>query len=84
MPVMQAQCPTCPFRRRGDAHLRARIEGTVLTEASQTCHTSGGFDIADTALCRGARDFQLTIFHRLGVIEAPTDAAWAKAQEVNT
>lgn len=30
-------------------------------------------------LCRGARNVQLEVFCALGVIEAPTDAAWEKA-----
>lgn len=81
MPVMKEQCKTCPFRDGGDPRLRARIEQDVLTKASQTCHSTGVMHGKryDTHLCRGARDFQLTIFYRLGVIEAPTDEAWAKA-----
>ena len=29
-----------------------------------------------TGFCRGARNFQLGVFARLGVIEEPTDEAW--------
>ena len=80
MPIMSEMCATCPFREDGDdpSEVRNSVMQRVLTEASQTCHSTG---IAhgkqhDTHLCRGARDFQLKIFSRLGVIEAPTDEAW--------
>lgn len=79
MPIMVSMCATCPFRDGGCQQLRSRIEQQVLTTASQTCHSTG---VAigrryDTHLCRGARDFQLQIFYRLGVIAKPTDEAWA-------
>jgi hypothetical protein len=55
-----------------------RIQQQCLTEASQICHHPHLHGKPETHLCRGARDFQLQIFHRLGVIEAPTDKAWRK------
>ncbi len=78
-PIMAARCATCPFNDGGDLALRSRIEGQVLSEASQTCHSTRQANGRDTHLCRGARDFQLTIFHRLGVLSEPTDACWTKA-----
>lgn len=79
MPVNPAKCQTCPFREGGDPALRAKIEARVLSEASQTCHHSGAVHgKPDTRLCRGARDFQLTILHRMGFLEAATDEAWER------
>jgi hypothetical protein len=84
MPVMKAQCATCPFRAGGDAGLQARIERQVLSEASQTCHHTGVIHSKpDTHLCRGARDFQLQFFYRIGFLDEATDDAWqAKLAEV--
>lgn len=73
LPVMKAKCKTCPFADSGCKEVRANVEGRLL-DASQECHSSGW--PKGKALCRGARDVQLTIFHRLGFIDAPTDAAW--------
>jgi len=77
MPVMPAQCKTCPFRQPPTDSLRQKVEGRLM-QVSQTCHSSGlAHGKRDTHLCRGARDFQLTLLHRLGVLSAPTDEAWA-------
>lgn len=77
MPIMKEMCKTCPFGPKGDQELADRIRLTVLTEASQTCHTTGVMiGKEDTHLCRGARDIQLRFFHILGVIAQPTDEAW--------
>jgi hypothetical protein len=79
MPLMQAQCSTCPFRPEGDRRVRASVEARIYTSASQICHHPQLHGKNGTHLCRGARDEQLKIFHRLGVIAEPTDAAWAEA-----
>jgi hypothetical protein len=79
MPVMSSKCETCPFNDDGDRHLRSAIEERVLTTASQTCHHTGAIhERPDTHLCRGARDFQLQVFYRLGFLSAPTDEAWRR------
>lgn len=65
------------FRDGGDEELRERVKGTVLTEASQLCHSAGPQGRPNTELCRGARNWQLLILHRMGFLAAPTDAAWA-------
>jgi hypothetical protein len=82
MPVMKRQCATCPFRtddhgRHPDVKLVNRIQDQCLNEASQICHHPALEGKPETHLCRGARDFQLTIFHRMGVISEPTDTAWS-------
>lgn len=83
MPVMAVQCKTCPFRRPPSDSLRQRVEGRLLA-VSQTCHSTGvSRGKRDTHLCRGARDFQLTILCRMGLLAEPTDAAWsAKVKEL--
>ena len=80
-PVMSEMCKTCPFRedksgRYKDVRLVSRIQYQVMSEASQICHHPRVSGHAETHLCRGARNYQLTIFYRLGVIKAPTDEAW--------
>lgn len=83
-PVMPAQCPTCPFRtdadgRHSDVRLVSQLQLRCLTEGNQICHHSRWKGKPTTHLCRGARDYQLQIFHRLGLLDTPTDAAWARA-----
>ena len=76
-PVCKVRCKTCPFSPGGDLETRMMVESRVLSEASQTCHSTGAVHgKQDTYLCRGARDFQLQIFHRLGFLSEPTDEAW--------
>lgn len=72
MPVNKKRCATCPFNDDGDKRIRGRVEIQVRTTASQICHHT------DKTRCKGARDFQLQTFHRLDLIEEPTEAAWNK------
>lgn len=85
-PVMPAQCPTCPFRtdangRHPDVRLVSRIQLRCLTEASQICHHPRSQGKLETHLCRGTRDYQLQLFHRMGILDAPTDEAWERAAD---
>ena len=81
-PIMPEMCATCPFRedRDGVDEVRTGVMQRVLTEGSQTCHSTGiaNGEPHDSHLCRGARNFQLEVFARLGVIDEPTDEAWDK------
>ncbi len=83
-PVCEAMCATCPFRHDSKyAFLRDELTDSALRSASRICHSTGSNAIhrrtgKPIMLCRGARDVQLTVMHALGVIEAPTDEAWAK------
>ena len=72
--VNKKRCKTCPFNDEDNGYMPSveRIKTTCLTESSHICHST------NSTICRGARDYQLTIFYRLGVIENPTDEAWAK------
>lgn len=76
MKVNKKRCHSCPFNKNGCMAVRISVTEKIMSKASQLCH---GTD--NKTLCRGARDQQLTVFHRLGVIKAPTDEAWAEAWE---
>lgn len=76
-PVMSTKCASCPFGEGGDAQICASVM-TRLFEASQICHHPVLHGKKETHLCRGARDEQLTILHRMGWIPEPTDAAFAE------
>ncbi len=71
---MKAKCKTCLFHNE-NSRLCNEVKVRVLN-ASQMCHQPRGSNRPETHLCRGARDFQLEIFSRLGVIKEPTDEAW--------
>jgi hypothetical protein len=82
--TMPQMCKTCPFREGGEAwtHVRSFLEKRALSEATPICHSTGKAltknVFKESRYCRGARDFQNLIFHRMGFIEAPTDEAWNK------
>ena len=78
-PVMEAMCATCPFRKDGDIQLRNQVMSRTILKASQICHHPALSGKKQTHLCRGARDQQLTILHRLGMLPEPTDKAFAEA-----
>ncbi len=79
-PVMKSRCTSCPFNPKGDRQVRAMVEARSLKEGSQICHHPRLYGKKETHLCRGARDHQLVIFHRLGIIKSATDRAWAAAR----
>ena len=90
LPVMAKKCKTCPFRPGSPYdNLAMHLTECALSEASRICHSTGNSAILGKTgkperLCRGTRDIQLDVFHRLGVIDEPTDAAWAaKVDEIN-
>lgn len=78
-PVMKKRCPTCPFKHEheGQIEVANMVRHRCMTEASQICHHPALHGKEQTKLCRGARDYQLEMFHKMGFIEEPTDAAWA-------
>ncbi len=80
-PVMKRQCATCPFRtdergRYRNPELVATSQVMLLSEASRICHHPRLKGKKETHICRGARDWQLEIFYRMGFLSAPTDRAW--------
>lgn len=82
-PVRGEQCPTCIFRPENPMHLRpgrlAEIMDYLLKGVTHICHHGLGSKKKRIA-CRGGRNFQLTIWHRLGYIAEPTDEALASAR----
>lgn len=82
--VMPAMCGSCPFREGSEyAELKKYLTEASMNE-SRICHSTGTGGIKGRTgkpakLCRGSRDFQLELMFKLGVISAPTDAAWAEA-----
>ena len=79
MPIMREMCETCPFRedRDGVDEVRTGVMQRVLTEGSQTCHSTGiaNGEPHDSHLCRGARNFQLEVFPELFEVVAAVDDA---------
>lgn len=81
--VQVKQCVTCPWADTAD---RLKLSGKemeslmrmVLTEANVRCHHAAFLGKSEQKICRGARNFQLQIFHSLGVLESPTDRCWAE------
>ena len=84
--VNKQKCSSCPFRknkqgRYPDERLVARIQQDVITNANQVCHHPRLSGKAGHSLCRGARDFQLQIFHSIGFLEEATDECWDLMRE---
>lgn len=80
-PVMPAQCASCPFNEGGDMRLRNAVMSRTMFTASQICHHPAIHGQKETHLCRGARDQQLTLLYRMGLIDEPTDAAFKAASK---
>jgi hypothetical protein len=87
LPVMSEMCSTCPFRKGSKyAYLVPDLTVSAFSEASRICHSTGSNAINENTgkpekLCRGARDVQIQFFHRLGVINKPSDQAWEETCE---
>jgi hypothetical protein len=43
---------------------------------SQICNGTEGAKREPRSLCRGARDYMLTLFYRMQFVDAATDEAW--------
>lgn len=93
MPVRKTMCSTCPFRANAKPKhrmVRGVLMERVLSTSSHICHQTGSKNAfhhrtgKQSALCRGARNFQLQAFASIGFISAPTDEAWNdKCREMN-
>lgn len=87
--TMKSKCATCPFRDEGWTEVRELLEQLALTQATPICHSTGSTALVGhrkrasnrQLLCRGARDLQLMVFHRIGFIAAPTDEAWEEKRK---
>ena len=81
LPVNVHKCATCPFGNNTDRTLQVQvIERCFTQQTSQVCHGTEGPNREPRSLCRGMRDVQLQIFHRMGLLDEPTDEAWEKAR----
>jgi hypothetical protein len=79
-PVRAHQCASCIFRYDGNqVELRpdrlADIQGYLIRGRTHLCHEPDAKGRRDALACRGGRDFQLQIWHRLGLLPEPTDEA---------
>lgn len=77
-PVMLSSCASCPFRNDGSIEVRNAVMERISLSASQICHHPRASGRSETHLCRGARDWQLTLMVRLGWLLEATDAAFEK------
>ena len=89
LPVRSVMCSTCPFRPGVPAKyaaVRDVIAESATTEATRICHQTGSDNAfhrrtgRPRAVCAGARELQLKMFHSMGVISAPTNEAWNAAR----
>mgnify|MGYP000259340422 CR=1 FL=1 len=81
MPVQSRPCRTCPFEGEDPIDLEPdRLQyctgSLVNLEASHLCHSAN-----NKKICRGGRTIQLRVLTAMGLIDEPTDEAFAKACE---
>jgi hypothetical protein len=84
---MPKQCSTCVFKKLPNGDWLnpdlAHLVSDRLLQVSQICHHPRLHSKKEDHLCRGTRDRQIELMYRMGVIAAPTDAAWeAKRKEL--
>lgn len=85
-PVMPSPCATCIFRERGERTelapgRLAEIQAYLLRGTPHLCHKPQVEGKRTEVVCRGGRDFQLTMWHRMGILPAATDEALQEAVE---
>jgi len=85
-PVRKTQCSTCVFKKlpNGDwfnPELAQLVEGRILS-CSQICHHPRLHGKKETYLCRGTRDRQIELLHRMGFLPEPTNEAWEVMRKV--
>lgn len=69
--VMKAKCRTCPFNthengREQSPDIAAKVKFRCITTELQIGHHPKLQGKRQDHLCRGARDYQLQVFYRLG------------------
>ena len=92
MPVRTTMCASCPYREGSPTEFLklTLLENQLNPQSGHTtiCHSTGNNPTIKAVnvpekLCRGARDFQIKLFHSIGFIDAPTEEAWnAKRREL--
>jgi hypothetical protein len=78
-PVQSSQCKSCIFREGSDVVSQERlveIQQYLLAGKTHLCHSPDQSKPKakrkNTHACKGARDWQLSMWYRLGYISAPT------------
>lgn len=71
LPVMKANCKTCPFKKKDGVHMQDAILANQVTnrtlfKAHQICHGTEKADRTPTHRCKGSFDFNFEIYDRLG------------------
>lgn len=75
MPLNKVKCHSCPFGEDGADFIRETVESRAL-KCSQICHGTN-----NKTLCRGSRDYQITLLHRMGLLNEPTDECFAETSK---
>lgn len=78
MKINLIECRSCPFRKGGlnlGITKMNEIVGYLIGGENHLCHS----DRTNHTICRGGRDYQLEIWHRVGMIDHPTDDALSNA-----
>lgn len=65
----------------GQIEIATMVKSRCISGASQICHHPRLHGKKEDHLCRGARNFQLQVFYRMGVIDAETDEAWDRKRK---
>lgn len=77
--VRPQKCSSCPHRPGSTlSYLAPELVAGALSEANHYCHAEQLQGKPPTWLCRGTREHQLLVFHRMGVLAEPTDQCWAE------
>lgn len=79
-PVRNERCATCVTKPQSEGGIYLRpgaLEQIQAAAIRGICQECQGDD--NRTLCRGIRDYQLTIWARMGIIDEPTDEALAAA-----
>lgn len=62
LPVMEAQCNSCPFGPKSDGILARLVLSRIGLHLRQMCHHPRTKGKPETHLCRGAYDAQFAMF----------------------
>lgn len=81
-PVRNRKCATCVLRPGAERWLGidrlGEIQSNAIRGVNQLCHSAlDRRGRQRPIVCRGAREYQLMIWCRMGLIDAPTDEALA-------
>ena len=72
--TLKHQCDSCPFLPGGlklGTDKMTQIESYLLSGTNHFCHS----DKTNKTICQGGRKYQLEMWHKMGIIEAPTNEA---------